>query len=271
MIHFSEIEALSSKFGVPKETIEKDYCISWLLIALARLKESKDIIFYGGTAIKKIYFPNYRFSEDLDFIDLRNSKTEDILGLAERLYGFIKNKANITFSRDKETVEKNKSRLQFFVTYDGFSELSLNKRIKIDFAVNFEPFQKPVLKKLYCGYSDMKGLAPKLFAYTLEAIVTDKIGTILSTTRTEPRDLYDLWFLLKNCRLDFKAIKSNFKKKFGYSLDWTVITPSLNNLMYRERWAHRLSHQITNPPEIDKVLEETAQNLKKYFPRRGTA
>ncbi len=41
----------------------------------------------------------------------------------------------------------------------------------------------------------MKGLAPKLFAYTLEAIVTDKIGTILSTTRTEPRDISSLSIL----------------------------------------------------------------------------
>ncbi len=160
MIHFSEIEALSSKFGVPQETIEKDYCIGWLLIALARLKESKDIIFYGGTAIKKVYFPDYRFSEDLDFISLRDSKTEDILDLTEHLYGFIKDEVNITFSTDKQTVEKQETRLQFFVVYDGFSELSLNKRIKIDFAVNFELFQKPVLKKLYCGYSDMKLSCP---------------------------------------------------------------------------------------------------------------
>jgi len=66
MIHFSEIKVFASKFGVPEETIEKDYCISWLLIALSRLKESKNIIFYGGTTIKKAYFANYRFSEDLD-------------------------------------------------------------------------------------------------------------------------------------------------------------------------------------------------------------
>ena len=267
MIHFSEIEALSSKFGVPKETIEKDYCITWLLIALARLKESKDIIFYGGTAIKKIYFPDYRFSEDLDFISLRDSKAEDILNLMERLYGFMKDKANITFSTDKETVEKQKIRVQFFAVYDGFSELSLNKRVKIDFAVNVEPFQKPILKKLYCGYSDMKGLAPKLFVYTPEAVVTDKIGTILSITRTEPRDLYDLWFLLKNCSLNFNVVKSNFKSKFGYEVDWTVIMPSLHNLMYKERWLHRLSRQITNSPDVDKVLKETEQSLKKYLPR----
>ena len=268
MIHFSEIENFSAKFGVPKETIEKDYCVTWLLIALSRLKESKDIIFYGGTAIKKIYFPDYRFSEDLDFIRPQDLKTEDILDLMERLYGFIKDKVNITFSTDKETVEKQKTRLQFFVVYDGFSELSLNKRVKIDFAADSGFFQKPVLKKLYCGYGDMRGLAPKLFVYTLEAIVTDKIGTILSTTRTEPRDLYDLWFLLKNCSLDFSAIKSNFKSKFGYDVDWTVIAPNLYNLMYKERWSRRLSRQITNPPDVDNVLKKTEQSLKKYLPRK---
>lgn len=269
MIHLSEIENFSSKLGVLKETVEKDYCITWLLIALSSLKkESEDIIFYGGTAIKKIYFPDYRFSEDLDFIGLGGLKTDRILNLWERLYAVIKDKANINFSTERETVERQETRLQFFIVYDGFPELEgLNKRVKVDFAFDFQLFQKPVLKRLYCGYSDMKGLISKLSTYTLEAIVTDKISTILNTTRTEPRDLYDLWFLLKNCNLKIDIIKSNFESKLGYALDWTIVTPHLHNIIYKERWLSRLSRQVANPPDFDKVSKEIEQNLKRYLPR----
>jgi predicted nucleotidyltransferase component of viral defense system len=66
MIHLGEIEKLSAKFGVSAEIIEKDYCINWLLVALSFLKEESGLVFYGGTAIKMVYFPVYRFSEDID-------------------------------------------------------------------------------------------------------------------------------------------------------------------------------------------------------------
>lgn len=269
MIHFSEIENLSSKSGVPREVIEKDYCITWFLIAAPSLIESKEIIFYGGTALKKIYFPDYRFSEDIDFISTKDYKTENILDLMERLYTALRNKVNINFSTEEETIERQGSRLQFFIAYDGFPESgALNKRIKIDFAFGSELFQKPQPKKLYCGYSDMKGLNARLFTYSLEAIVTDKIGTILSANRTEPRDLYDLWFLFKNCNLNYNKVKSIFKSKFGYALDWTTVMPSLHSLIYKERWENRLLRQVANLPDFDKVLKETEQGLKRYLPRK---
>jgi predicted nucleotidyltransferase component of viral defense system len=261
MIHFSEIEQIASKAGVPAETIEKDYCITWILAAVFLKTKNTDIVFYGGTAIKKAYFPDYRFSEDLDFISQGKLEMDDILGRMERVYEYVKDEANIILSTDKITVKTEWDRNQFFITYDGFPEVGLDKRIKIDVMSKGEFSQKPVVKSLHCGYSDMKKLRAKLRVYTPEAIVTDKIATILSPVRAEPRDLYDLWFLLKNCRLDLLAIKDNFKKKFGYELKAEIITPSLHNALYRDRWNSRLSNQIANLPDFDKVLRETETSL----------
>ncbi len=261
MIHFSEIERIASKAGVPAETIEKDYCITWILTAVFSKTENTDIVFYGGTAIKKAYFPDYRFSEDLDFISQGELGIDDIVGRMERVYGSVKDEVNIILSTDKGTVKTQGDRSQFFITYDGFPEISMDKRIKIDVMSKGEFLQKPVTKSLRCGYSDMKKLRAKLRVYAPEAIVTDKIATILSPVRAEPRDLYDLWFLLKNCRLDSRVIRANFKKKFGYELKPETITLNLHNALYKDRWNNRLSNQIANLPDFDKVLRETEASL----------
>lgn len=69
MINYSYIQRLSSKQGVPEETIEKDYLIEFVLSYLGKDKYFKEkLVFRGGTALKKVYFPDYRFSEDLDFL-----------------------------------------------------------------------------------------------------------------------------------------------------------------------------------------------------------
>ena len=53
---------------VPLHVIEKDYALSYVLAGMAKQSElSHSLIFKGGTALKKIFFGDYRFSEDLDF------------------------------------------------------------------------------------------------------------------------------------------------------------------------------------------------------------
>ena len=63
MIPQFEIKEFARKSGVPETTVEKDYAQNWLLASLSKLKmEIK-----GGSGIRKVYFGDYRFSDDLDF------------------------------------------------------------------------------------------------------------------------------------------------------------------------------------------------------------
>ena len=52
---------------IPERVLERDYCLSWILVGLARGALRDRLAFKGGTALKKCYFGDYRFSEDLDF------------------------------------------------------------------------------------------------------------------------------------------------------------------------------------------------------------
>ena len=67
MIDFFHAQRLSLKNNVSPDIIEKDYLIELILFYFSQdtfLREN--IVFRGGTALKKMYFPEYRFSEDLD-------------------------------------------------------------------------------------------------------------------------------------------------------------------------------------------------------------
>ena len=56
------------RVGLPWEVLERDYIISWVLAGIASVPSLKEtLVFKGGTALRKCYFDDYRFSEDLDF------------------------------------------------------------------------------------------------------------------------------------------------------------------------------------------------------------
>lgn len=68
MIKPGEIQQKANAVGVRDQQIEKDYILSWILFGISKHGQlSKAIVFKGGTVLKKVYFEDYRFSEDLDF------------------------------------------------------------------------------------------------------------------------------------------------------------------------------------------------------------
>ncbi|MBN1486597.1 MAG: nucleotidyl transferase AbiEii/AbiGii toxin family protein, partial [Anaerolineae bacterium] len=54
--------------GIPFWILEKDYALSYLLAGMATVPVlNASLVLKGGTALRKFYFSDYRFSEDLDF------------------------------------------------------------------------------------------------------------------------------------------------------------------------------------------------------------
>ena len=88
MIHPKEVNAVAKKYKLKDTQIEKDYVLSWLLLGIAKNPIlSVILVFKGGTVLKKAYFPEYRFSEDLDFTLLNNTITnEELINEFEKVY-----------------------------------------------------------------------------------------------------------------------------------------------------------------------------------------
>jgi uncharacterized protein len=69
---------------ISEAVIERDYVLAWFLTGLASHPQRGVLAFKGGTALRRCWFKDYRFSEDLDFTLTRPITLEDILtGLAE--------------------------------------------------------------------------------------------------------------------------------------------------------------------------------------------
>ena len=69
MILQKEIAIISEQLGVSKSVIDKDWMLGHFIAAIFNEPELKEtLIFKGGTCLKKCWFEEYRFSEDLQFI-----------------------------------------------------------------------------------------------------------------------------------------------------------------------------------------------------------
>ena len=72
----TRLEGARERLGIRWETLERDYVLSWVLAGISQVGRLKDtVIFKGGTALKKCYFGQYRFSEDLDFSGINDVPT----------------------------------------------------------------------------------------------------------------------------------------------------------------------------------------------------
>src|SRR5690348_16542202 len=213
MIHSKEINAVAAKNKLKDTQIEKDYILSWVLYGLARNEQlSKQLVFKGGTVLKKTYFPEYRFSEDLDFTLLDEKITnEELLQEFEKIYASIREEANIILQFGEANTHISGS-LSFYINYVGPLQGNMNSRnIKIDITRG-EILEYPVEKRsVFILYSDLPAKSFQLQCYSLSEILIEKMTALMG--RTEPRDLFDFWYLTEHERMDTRYHKPEFERK----------------------------------------------------------
>ncbi|MEO6705511.1 MAG: nucleotidyl transferase AbiEii/AbiGii toxin family protein [Ginsengibacter sp.] len=267
MIHAKEINAVAAKNKSKDSQIEKDYILSWILFGISRNKIlSKSLAFKGGTVLKKIYFPNYRFSEDLDFTLLNENITnEELLQEFEKVYAFVKEDANITL-QFKEVNSHLSGSLTFYVNYIGPLQGNLNSRdIKIDITRG-ELIEFPIeQRKIFILYTDLPKESFHLQCYSLSEVLIEKMTALMG--RTEPRDLYDFWHLTEYQRMDTRYFKPEFERKAKNKkhdpilFEEKVLTKEKN---LKQGWQKKLENQVYGLPPFDKVFREAKRHFKLY-------
>src|SRR3989339_1176982 len=107
MIYKEEIDAKSVEFQINRSNVERDYVFGWLLYGLFTVSNLKDILFLkGGNALRKGYFENTRYSNDLDFGIPGDISQESLLSEINAVCDFLQEKAKISFIRDDNKVEE---------------------------------------------------------------------------------------------------------------------------------------------------------------------
>lgn len=158
MIKPGEIQKKAREVGVRDQQIEKDYILSWILQGIAQHEElSTTITFKGGTVLKKVYFEDYRFSEDLDFTLLDNDiSNEQIFEWFSEVFEYIRDEANIPL----EIIDNNEHEdggINFYISYVGpLGGIVANKRVKVDISRSEQLQFEPVMQNTFLGYSDQE-------------------------------------------------------------------------------------------------------------------
>src|ERR1035437_1952417 len=133
MIQPKEINAFAGKAGVKDTQIEKDYVISWVLYGIPKntfLKEN--LVFKGGTVLKKVYFTDYRFSEDLDFTFKGDFNIDAIKAAFTELIKSVYDASRITLALKDETQHET-GNFNFYISYTGpMGGGGAGKDIKVD-------------------------------------------------------------------------------------------------------------------------------------------
>ncbi len=264
MIKPSEIQNKARAVVVRDQQIEKDYILSWILQGVAGHENlAKALVFKGGTVLKKAYFKDYRFSEDLDF-SLLNDEIIDghIFQWFEEIFVYIQEEANIPLGII-DTNEYEDGGINFYISYIGpLGGQGNNKRVKVDISRNEKLEFEPVLQNMILNYTDQK--EHKLLCYPLEEVLVEKLRSVMQ--RMQARDFYDIWYLLEIHGMKIEFYTREFKAKCERKgLNSSQFCEILGKRLasYKGRWQTSMTDQIKNLPDFDKVEREVQRHIRK--------
>lgn len=179
--------------------IIQDYATSVLLYTLTKNNMLEKLIFKGGTAIKKAYFPDARYSVDLDFDSINPIKN-----LEEFKDNLISELENILLgihgSIEIYELEPIITENWFFLNIKyRFFDLESISRLDIDKKVFSNKYHEITINNdPYIG----ENYTVKV--YYLSQILEQKLLALID--RTNAKDLWDIYFLtnIKHATLDMK-------------------------------------------------------------------
>ena len=264
MIKPGEIQSVARRAGVRDQQIEKDYILSWILQGIAQHQElSKALAFKGGTVLKRVYFEDYRFSEDLDFTLVDETITNDqIQHWFNESFEYVRVEANIPLEILDDQVRE--GGLSFYISYVGpLGGLGAQKKVKVDISHNERLMFKPTLKNAILGYSDLE--EHQLLCYSLEAVLVEKLRSVMQ--RMQARDFYDIWYLIEVRGLYVDFVVNEFRSKAeSKGLNPADFHTKLEQRLpqYQGRWQSSLANQIRDLLEFDTLEREVMRHLRNF-------
>ncbi|MBI5198358.1 MAG: nucleotidyl transferase AbiEii/AbiGii toxin family protein [Nitrospirae bacterium] len=207
----TRLQEARKRLKIPWEVLERDYLLSWILAGIAGVDVFRDtLIFKGGTALKKCYFGDYRFSEDLDFSGVeavpRGASMEQAVKQAcEIAKKLLDEYAPVEIACERYTEkDPHPGGQEAFSIRARFPwHRELHTRVIIETSVDEKVLKPSNMRKVIHEYGEP--LEAHVRVYALEEIVAEKLRAILQHmekletrgwSRSRARDYYDLWRIL---------------------------------------------------------------------------
>jgi len=270
---------------VPQHVVEKDYALSYALAGIAKQPElSHSLIFKGGTALKKIFFGDYRFSEDLDFSVINAPKDQQLEDALLKAVGIAKELLNdygpfdIQLNRNPEKAPHPNGQEAFNLHIKFPWQPTPLCRIKIEITHDEAVILSPEYKTILHGYEEQIDCV--VACYHIEEIVAEKLRALLQThkklvtrgwNRPRARDYYDLWCILKNysSSVDTTRLIEMLDKKCKHrDVSYQSIDDFFTNELVQEanqHWQSTLGVLVKGLPDCVHVLNETRLLIQKII------
>ncbi len=257
----TRLQEARKDLGIPWEILERDYLLTWILAGIGQVEELREsMIFKGGTALKKCYFGEYRFSEDLDFSGLADCPTGEALAKAvedacaaavELLDEYAP--VDISCSRYTERDPHPGGQEAFTIRARLPWQREPTTRVMIEVTLD-EPVLRPAsMRKSLHEYGEP--IKAAIQVYALEEIVAEKLRAILQHarkleergwSRSRSRDYYDLWRMFGT---------------YGNQLDWADF-----NVLLRDKCAVRsVTFQSTEDFFSGQMLEHVERTWDQWL------
>lgn len=261
MLSKSDLQRLAKRERVALGILEKDYVLTEVLKVLSQVPAlSRILIFKGSTALRKAYFSDWRYSEDLDFTVRRDVAKEELRRFLEAWYhqAQVDSQIQLTTRMLHKPDGYARVRIQFLgpLAYPGMIYMDLS----FDEPLCLEPEYRKVLT---APFTDEQR---KVLVYPLEELLAEKLRSLLE--RGKSRDYYDVWRLLKerSSQLNLELLGTVLAKKLSHK---GLFPSAMSNFLPKDPkaikryWEDDLGQQVNPLPSLIAVLDELRELLDK--------
>ncbi len=241
MTSLDELKRISGRERVGLGIIEKDHAITVAVMVLSKTRFSEILVFKGGTAIKKMFYPSARFSEDLDFDCRRDVATELARAIRKPL---IENDEGVNFTGVRQ--EESRADLARRLSLQYLDSNDYPNSIKLDVVFR----EKPVMRTRKMEVRNFYGISDVIIeTMDIREILAEKVRALIHAKKA--RHLYDIWFLL---RKRVRTTRSMVNKKLKIYDDRFAMDSFKSSVSDMEAgWKTDLQALVSELPEFHNV------------------
>jgi predicted nucleotidyltransferase component of viral defense system len=273
-----EIEQKSSEFGIHVANVQRDYVFGWFLLAVFRAPELREkLVLKGGNCLRKAYFPNTRFSNDLDLCCESELDADALVQSFNSACQFVQDNTGVQFDLARSQVRvqdelDNKRRVLdarvYFNDFYGNAD-HIWIRLSIDIT-EFDRIYLPIQeRKIIHPYSDEASFDGSVRCLKLEELVANKLKCLLQ--RKHVPDVYDLVysvFVNKDLAVDRREVLSTFLRKTIYQPSPGVARQLLLELplaALRGAWERYIVAPVQGLLDFDEALARFTEIISDFF------
>jgi len=241
MTSLDELKRIAGRGKVGLGVIEKDHAITVVLAVLSKARLSETLVFKGGTAIKKMYYPEARFSLDLDF-DCQHDLARELEKSIKK--PLVENEEGVNFTglRLEETRAELGRRLSIqYKDSNGYPN-----SIKLDLAFR----EKPVMRTRKMAAKNPYGVENVTIAtMDIKEIMAEKLRALIHVRKA--RHLYDIWFLLGKGIVTTTKLVDRKLKMYREKFEIDALMNSIKEV--EGDWQTDLEALVSEVPRFSKV------------------